>query len=171
MEPRVKRDSSHLVNLHSMPGSHSVSQLNRAVTAKLTATRNGRVVDVAVKLKNEGAGHFLPTGSRMRQVILEVRATSAGVIVGTERRVYTRVLADAGGQTIQKEYVAFLKASKVVSDTRLAPDETRSESFSFKVPAGQSARIDAIFYYYHPATANPEKSDRIKFLELSKTLP
>ena len=171
VEPRVRRESSHLVNLHAMPGSHSVSQLNKALTAKLTASRNGRAIDVVVKVKNEGAGHFLPTGSPMRQLILEVRAISAGAVVGTETRAYTRVLADAEGKTIQKEYVAFLKAAKVVSDTRLAPDETRSESFSFKVPAGQSARIDAVFFYFHPATADPAKSDRIKFLELSKALP
>ena len=171
VEPRVRRESSHLVNLHAMPGSHSVSHLNKALTAKLTASRNGRTIDVAVTVKNEGAGHFLPTGSPMRQMILEVRATSAGVTTGTEKRIYTRVLADAEGKTIEKEYVAFLKAAKVVSDTRLAPDETRSETFSFKVPSGQSARIDAIFFYFHPATAEPEKSDRIKFLELSKTLP
>jgi hypothetical protein len=171
VEPRVRRDASHLVNLHAMPGSHSVSQLNKALTAKLTATRDGRNVDVTVKLKNEGAGHFLPTGSPMRQLILEVRAVSGGATTGTETKSYTRVLADAEGKTIQKEYVAFLKAAKVVSDTRLAPDETRTEIFSFKVPSGQSARIDAIFYYFHPATADPGRSDRIKFLELSKTLP
>ena len=171
VEPRVRRESSHLVNLHAMPGSHSVSQLNRALTAKLTASRNGERVDVVVKVKNEGAGHDLPTGSPMRQVILEVRATSAGVAVATETRTYTRVLADADGKTIEKEYVAFLRAAKVVSDTRLAPDETRLETFKFRVPAGQSARIDAIFYYFHPATADPDKSDRIKFLDLSKNLP
>lgn len=171
VEPRVKRDASHLVNLHAMPGSHSVSQLNKAMTAKLTATRVGDTVEVVVKVKNEGAGHCLPTGSPMRQLILEVKASSAGVAIGTERKTYTRVLADAAGVTIQKEYVAFLKAAKVVSDTRLAPDETKSENFSFKIPSTKSAKIDAVFYYFHPATADPDKSDRIKFLELSKTLP
>jgi hypothetical protein len=170
-EPRVKRESSHLVNLHAMPGSHSVSQLNRALTAKLTASRNGEAVDVVVKIKNEGAGHFLPTGSPMRQLILEVRLTVGGETTGGGRRTYTRALADADGAVIQKEYVAFLKAAKVVSDTRLAPDETRSETFSLKMPAGKSGRVDATFYYLHPATAGPANSDRIKFLELSKSLP
>jgi hypothetical protein len=167
----VKRDSSHLVNLHAMPGSHSVSQLNRALTAKLTASRNGETVDVVVKVKNEGAGHFLPTGSPMRQLILEVRVTSGGVTTATERRMYTRTLADADGVTIEQEYVAFMKAAKVVSDTRLAPDETRTETLSLKMPAGKPGRVDAVFYYFHPATAGPIKSDRIKFLELSKSLP
>jgi hypothetical protein len=171
VEPRVRRESSHLVNLHAMPGSHSVGQLNKALTAKLTATRNGGAIDVVVNVKNEGAGHFLPTGSPMRQVILEVRASVSGVTAGTEQRTYTRTLAGADGKTIQKEHVAFMTASKVVTDTRLAPDETRTETFSFKVPAGTAARVDATFYYFHPATADPDKSDRIKFLELSKTLP
>lgn len=171
VDPRVRRESSHLVNLHAMPGSHSVSQLNKALTAKLTATRNGERIDVVVSVKNEGAGHFLPTGSPMRQLILEVRATAGGVTTGTERRTYTRALADADGTAITQEYVAFMKASKVVSDTRLAPDETRSETFSLKMPAGKPGRVDAAFYYFHPATAGPQKSDRIKFLELSKSLP
>ena len=171
VEPRVKRDSSHLVNLHAMPGSHSVSQLNKAMTAKLTATRAGDSAEVVVRVKNEGAGHFLPTGSPMRQLILEVKATSAGVTIGIEKRIYTRTLADADGVTIQKEHVAFIKAAKVVSDTRLAPEETKSEVFTFKIPAGKPAKIDAAFYYFHPATAHPDKSGRIKFLELSKTLP
>jgi hypothetical protein len=171
VEPRVKREASHLVNLHAMPGSHSVSQLNRALTAKLTATRDGETIDVVVKVKNEGAGHFLPTGSPMRQLILEVRAVSAGVTRGLEERTYTRALADAEGHAIRKEYVAFMRAAKVVSDTRLAPDETRSETFAFKVPSGKSARINATFYYFHPATADPEQTDRIKFLELSQRLP
>jgi hypothetical protein len=171
VDPRVRRESSHLVNLHAMPGSHSVSQLNRALTAKLTATRHGEAVDVTVKVKNEGAGHFLPTGSPMRQLILEVRAAAAGVTTGTARRTYTRVLADVNGAVIDKEYVAFIEAAKVISDTRLAPDETRSETFSLAMPSDKSGRVDAIFYYFHPATSGPEKSDRIKFLELSKSLP
>jgi len=171
VEPRVKRESSHMVNLHAMPGSHSVSQLNKALTAKLTASRNGETIEVVVKVKNDGAGHFLPTGSPMRQLILEVRATAGGVTTGTEKRTYTRTLADAAGVAIQKEYVAFMKASKVLSDTRLAPDETRSETFSFRMPSAKSARVDATFYYFHPATADSEKSGRIKFLELSKSLP
>ena len=171
VDPRVKRESSHLVNLHAMPGSHSVSQLNRALTGKLTATRNGETVDVVVKVKNEGAGHFLPTGSPMRQLILEVRVTAGGVTTGSATRTYTRELADAEGAVIQKEYVAFMKAAKVVSDTRLAPDETRSETFSLPMPSAKSGRVDATFYYFHPATVGPAKSDRIKFLELSKNLP
>jgi hypothetical protein len=171
VEPRVTREASHLVNLHAMPGGHSVSQLNRALTAKLTAARSGETVDVVVNVKNEGAGHFLPTGSPMRQLILEVRVTAGGVTTGAERRTYTRVLAAADGVVIQKEYVAFMKAAKVVSDTRLAPDETRSETFAFKMPSATPGRVDATFYYYHPSTADPEKSGRIKFLELSKSLP
>jgi len=107
----------------------------------------------------------------MRQLILEVRVTSGGVTTDLGRRAYTRTLADANGVPIDKEYVAFLKAAKVVSDTRLAPDETRAETFSLKLPAGRPGRVDAAFYYFHPATAGPEKRDRIKFLELSKTLP
>ncbi|HJQ98563.1 MAG TPA: multiheme c-type cytochrome [Candidatus Polarisedimenticolaceae bacterium] len=171
VDPRIKRDASHLVNLHEMPGSHSQSQLNKALTARLSATRNGELVNVVVHVRNKGVGHAFPTGSPMRQLILEVRALSGGESVGTGSRLYTRVLADAHGDTIQKEYVAFLKAAKVVSDTRLAPEETRAENFSFKVPPGRPVRIEAAFYYRHTATGDPQGKSRIKFLALSQNLP
>ena len=171
VDPRVKRQATHMVNLHAMPGSHSISQLNKAISAKLTATRDGDRVKVAVRLTNEGAGHYLPTGSPMRQLILEVRATPAGGDALQEQRTFTRALADATGAPIQREYVAFLKAAKVLSDTRLAPRETRTETFAFLIPASRHTEVDASLYYAHPTATDTDGARRIKFLTLTQRLP
>jgi RNase P subunit RPR2 len=171
VEPRVNREASHTVNLHEMPGSHSISQLNKALSAKLTATRDGDRVDVAVRLTNQGVGHDFPTGSPMRQLILEVRATPAGGDAQHASRIFTRTLAEASGAPIEQEYVAFMRAAKVLSDTRLAPGETRVEKFSFAIPASRPADIDASFYYFHPTASEVQESKRIKFLGLTQRLP
>lgn len=168
VDPRVKRDASHMLNLHDIPGSHSVEQLNRALKVRMTAVRSGDRVEVTVRLANEGAGHSLPTGSPMRQLILEVRAKPYGEDTLREERILTRKLADADGTILEREHVAFLKAAKVVSDTRLGPGEARSETFSFALPRGKQVRVDAAVYYHHSPTARPELSKRIKFVELTQ---
>jgi hypothetical protein len=171
VDPRVKRDAAHKVNLHTMPGSHSVSQLNKALAAKLTAKRSGDTVRVEVSIENKGVGHYMPTGSPMRQLILQVRATPAGQDTLEQERTFTRVLADGSGNAISHEYVAFLKAAKVLSDTRLAPGASRVESFTFLVPRSKRVKVEAAVYYFHPATADPSENKRIKFLDLVQHLP
>ena len=71
---------------------------------------------------------------------------------------------------ITKDDVAFLKAAKVLSDTRLAPGQTRTESFAFNIPAGTSTRVEASLVYFHPATSDPGASQRVKFLSLTREL-
>lgn len=171
VDPRVRRESSHMLNLHDIPGSHSVEQLNRALKARLTAVRSGDRVDVSVRLANEGAGHALPTGSPMRRLILEVTAKPYGEDALREERILTRVLADADGKILEREHAAFLKAAKVVSDTRLGPGEVRNETFSFALPRGKQIRVDAAVYYHHSPTARPELSKRVKFLEMTQIVP
>lgn len=171
VDPRVKREAAHEVNLHEMPGSHSIEQLNRALKAQMSAARDGDRLVVTVKLTNEGAGHYLPTGSPMRQLVLVVRATPYGSDAMMEERTYSRTLADAAGTPIKYEHVAFLKAAKVVSDTRLAPEQTKTETFSFPIPRGKKAQVDAMLYYLHSPMASAEHTRRIKFVELNQLVP
>lgn len=170
VDPRVKREASHKVNLHAMPGSHSVSQLNKALGAKLTATRNGDTVRVEVRIENKGVGHYMPTGSPMRQLILRVRATPAGQDAMERERTFTRVLGDEAGNPIAHEYVAFMKAAKVISDNRLAPGASRTETFTFLAPRSKRVKVEAALYYFHPATADPAETKPIKFLDLVQHL-
>ena len=171
VDPRVKASSQTEINQHQMPGSHSVDQLNRAIHTSLTAERKGDKLEVILKLTNVGAGHFVPTGSPLRKLILEVRAEPYGGQVYQEQRVYMRRVADQKGSPAEHEHFAFLKSAKVLEDTRLAPKETRTEKFSFPIPRGKQVRVTADFYYYYSPMASTAAQQKVKFLAISRMVP
>lgn len=166
---RATSPSTRGINLHEMPGSRSVEQLNKAIQSQISISRDGEHLKAIVKLTNAGAGHYVPTGSPMRRLILEVRMDpfGQGQAVHAER-VYARSITDQKGIPIQREHVSFLKGAKATEDTRLAPKETRTETFSFDLPAGKSARVEASLYYFYSPMATTEAEQKIKFMTLSR---
>jgi hypothetical protein len=171
VDPRVKASSRSQVNVHEIPGSHSVTQLNKAIRAQLSVTHQGGQLKVTVQVSNQGAGHSVPTGSPLRQLILELSAASYNGKQFHEERVYRRTVADASGATLNREHLAFMKGARVVSDTRLAPNQSRTETFNFPVPQGVQTRVDASFFYYYSPMATSEAEQKAKFLSLSRIVP
>jgi Zn-finger protein len=139
VDPHVTRTGTAKINLHEMPGSHSVEHLAQAIQAQLSTARQGPQLKVTVEIANETAGHYLPTGSPLRQLVMELGADSAGGQHIREQRIYAGQVADRHGTVLRREHFAFLKASKLVSDTRLAPGEKRTETFLFPIPEGGQA--------------------------------
>jgi hypothetical protein len=168
VDPRVARSSTAKINLHEMPGSHSLEQLNKAVRAQLNTSREGGGLRVTVEVENHTAGHYLPTGSPLRQLVMELHADSAGGQHFTEQRIYARTVADQHGTVLMREHFAFLRAAKLVSDTRLAPGEKRSETFLFPIPKGSQTQVKATFWYYYSPLANTESQKRVTFLTLNR---
>ncbi|HXN49956.1 MAG TPA: multiheme c-type cytochrome [Bryobacteraceae bacterium] len=168
VDPRIQQVALAKINLHSMPGSHSVEQLTSTVKANLTTERRADGLHVFVDVANVAAGHSVPTGSPLRQIVLEVKADAYDGKHFREQRVYRRTVADQEGKEIDREPVAFLRAASVISDTRLAPGEKRRESFAFAIPAGTSAQISATFWYYYSPLARTEAQKRITFLTLQQ---
>jgi hypothetical protein len=125
VDPKVARTPTVRINLHQMPGSHSLEQLTSAVKAQLAVTREADLVKVRVDVSNLTAGHYLLTGCPLRQLVLEVQADGYGGEHFREERVYARKAADWHGTVLMREHFAFMKAVKVVSDTRLALGEKR----------------------------------------------
>lgn len=156
-EARLDREPEGKVNLHRMPGSRSVAQLNQTLKTRMISTREGDRVKVTVEVANTGAGHSVPTGSPLRQLILQVSADGGGKKL-SQTKVYTRKVGDASGAALGAEHTAFLKAAKALSDTRLAPDEKRTEEFWFDIPKGAPADIRAnLSYYYSPSERSAEQ--------------
>jgi len=168
VDPKIKAVNMAQVNLHQMPGSHSVEQLTKTIKAQLTAVRQGDKLQVAVDVANLGAGHYVPTGSPLRRLVLEVRADCYDGKHYREQREYRRMVADAQGKTIDREDLAFLKAARTLSDTRLAPGEKRHETFSFAVPPGVTSQVKATFSYYYSPLARAEAERRVTFLTLER---
>lgn len=168
VDPRIQQTSLAKINLHQMPGSHSIDQLNRTIKAQLTTEHRGGSLEVIVDVANVAAGHYVPTGSPMRQVILDVKVDVYDGRHFHEERAYSRTVADQQGVEIHREPVAFLKGAMVIADTRLKPEEKRHEVFAFPVPAGTQAQVSATFWYYYSPLARTEAQKRVTFLTLQR---
>lgn len=168
VDPRVKRTPNAGINLHQMPGSHSLTQLNKAIRGKLIVSHDGGQLHVEVDVTNQGAGHMVPTGSPLRKLILEVSTFPYGGKPQHQKRVFTRVVADRHGKILNREDLVFMRAAKVVSDTRLAPRETKKESFTFKVPQGIRSTVQADFYYFYSPSAATKAQQEVKFLSFRR---
>jgi len=170
VDPKIKRVSDTSVNLHEMPGGHSLDQLHRALDMSLQPARDGDHVLLTVAIKNKGAGHAVPTGMPGRRVILEVRASTSQNRTFQERRVYTRSFKDAKGALITRDGDYFAKGVALVSDTRIGPGERRQESFRFEAPASAAVYFNVSLYYEHAPTGGPEDRTWIVFQDESRTL-
>jgi hypothetical protein len=156
------------INLHQMPGSHSIDKLASTVKAQLSTERQGDKLRVVVNVMNAAAGHYVPTGSPLRQIVLEVRADAYDGKHYREQRIYRRTVAGQDGKEIDREPAAFLRAASVISDTRLAPQEKRREVFSFPISAATQAQIGATFWYYYSPLARTEAEKRVTFVSLRR---
>ncbi len=168
VDPHIRRSNLAKINLHQMPGSHSLEQLTKTVTLVLNTSRKNDQLQVSVQITNKGAGHYVPTGSPLRQLIMEVRADAGDGRQFREERIYRRTVADQKGQPVAIEHMAFLKGAKVLTDTRLAPDEKRTESFSFPIPLGAQTRITASLRYYYSPMARIESQKQVTFLTMTR---
>jgi hypothetical protein len=166
VDPKIQRASHTGVNLHSMPGSHSLEQLSRAIGARLLTSRDGGQLKVIVELTNRAAGHKVPTGSALRQLRLQVEVEGYDGRRYTEQRTYGRVTVDARGKTLGLEHEVFLRGVRDVSDTRLAAGEKRQEQFSFALPTGLQATVKASLTYYYSPMARDERQQKVTFLQL-----
>lgn len=171
VDPKVKRVEGATVNLHQMPGGHSIDQLNKAVGARVTLAREGDTLQVSVEVSNRGAGHMVPTGSPLRRLHLELQVSSSDGKSYREERVYARKVANIRGREIQREHQVFVEAAKVMADTRLKPQERRTESFRFPVARAASANVRAQFWYEYSPLAEPEYRTKVVFLSLAQFAP
>ncbi len=170
VDPKVKRVASSSVNLHEMPGGHSVNELNRALQAVISSERHGNTLDVTVQVTNRGAGHRLPTGSPLRTIVMVVQVDGGVGKPQTATRSYGRVVVDENGQEANDEATVWLRGARVVRDDRLAPNERRVEKFSFQMPVNTPVRSVAKFFYRYSPEAPSRADSGLPFLSVSSWL-
>ncbi|MBI2680860.1 MAG: hypothetical protein HYX25_07625 [Candidatus Solibacter usitatus] len=168
VDPKIRAGGAERVNLHQMPGGHSLEQLTRTIKARLDSSRQGDQLKVTVTVSNQAAGHFVPTGSPLRQLVLDVRVDTADSRHFAGERTYRRVVGDQHGTPVNREHFAFVKAAKTLGDTRLAPDETRKEEFTYTIKPGVQTNIKATLSYVYSPLARTESQQHTTFLSLSK---
>ena len=139
-------------------GGHSLQQLLKALDIKIHPARAGDELRVTVTVSNEGAGHAVPTGMPGRRIVMVVEATAGDGGSFREERVYEKSFVDAEGNRVDHVADFFTKQLKLETDTRIAADETRTEVFSFPVPAKNSASVTVKLHYEHaPRGAESER--------------
>ncbi|MBS7622709.1 hypothetical protein KEJ39_03430 [Candidatus Bathyarchaeota archaeon] len=136
---------------HIFLGGHHEYNLKRAarltleVSSPVTAGEN---VTIRANVTNSGCGHALPTGvSEVRELWLEVTAQDhSGKLLFQGRQYYRPVFVDEKGEDVGP---LFWRATKILSDNRIAPKETRTERFSFNIPpdATLPITVDARLLY------------------------
>lgn len=113
----------------------------RALRLKAAFAEGTTTLAVSVWLKNEGAGHYVPTGMPGKRLILRVRTEDAeGREVARAERSYGRVLVDETGQE-----VPFYAAVRLAQDTRLAPKEVRTERFELLAPPRGQVHVEVLW--------------------------
>ncbi|MDB4964239.1 MAG: uncharacterized protein JWP01_4238 [Myxococcales bacterium] len=113
----------------------------RALSLEVAVRDEGGALQVSVSVRNVNAGHSVPAGLPERRVVVKVRIKDAsGTELATETRQLGRVLVDATGTE-----VPFWRATKVGSDTRIAPGATWTDAFVFGPPAGGTVEVDVVY--------------------------
>jgi hypothetical protein len=157
------------VTAHEFRGGHSKINLTHAVDLKTEVTQSGRRCTVVVSITNAESGHKLPTGVPVRKLVLNVvMKTNYDYEIGSARKVYRKVLTDEYGTILETVPDMFLNATRIFSDNRIEPKETRVETFVFEIPAGISDfNIETTLKYEY---SRHVLSEELVSVEMSKNI-
>jgi hypothetical protein len=170
VDPVIKRLPEAKVNLHEVPGGHSLSQLIKGVEVVLRPQRDAGALLLDVRLRNRGAGHAIPTGMPGREINLSVKVRTSEGGSFDERRSYRKTYVGAGGGEITRDSSYFARGVKFVSDTRIQADESRTERFRFAVPEHATAYLSVKLHYEHAPTGRDQNRTFITFFSEERTL-
>ena len=169
VDPRIKRSAQALVNLHEMPGAHTIQQLLRALSVTIEPSRRDDQLDLRVGLANRGAGHAVPTGMPGRRIVLHVEVKAARE-TQEDRRVYGKQFQNAAGQTVDHVADYFAGGVRLESDTRIRADEERVESFRFPVPPDATATVNVRLIYEHVPRGEGQERESLVFYSERKLI-
>jgi hypothetical protein len=170
VDPKVKRVQGAFVNLHSMPGGHSLDQLTKSLRMRIIEVQRSKAgVALKVKVSNTGAGHAVPTGLPTRKLVLSVAVESKGKRAEDER-VYQRLIVDDQGQAVRRDSQVFTGAYKIASDTRIMPFEHRVETFSLPAPREGNVEVTAKLTYFYSPHDRKQTETRVDFWQEKRQL-
>jgi hypothetical protein len=170
VDARVLRAPAAQINVHEMPGGHSIQQLHEALHVTLDAERQEDGLRVDVTLENRGAGHAVPTGMPGRRILLELEVRTGDGRTYTEERTYAKQFVDNLNRPIAHVADLFGDDVKLARDTRIGVDEVRSESWTFDVPANSLAWVEAKLHYEHTPRGKDEDSTFLTFFSEKRTV-
>ncbi|MDE3034849.1 MAG: hypothetical protein KGJ14_02640 [Nitrospirota bacterium] len=143
---------------HSFPGRIGKLRQEAAKLAVETAVK-GEQTSVVVTVQSLVPHNLPTTHPAWAKVVLELAVKGKNLkTVYTGQRVYGRTFVDAKGQKTVFDF----KATKVLEDTVLKPEETRTETFTFPTPKDTRSFDVEVSLSYAPVTEPPEFLQRIE---------
>ncbi len=135
---------------HSMPGGHSAKMVSQGLVMTMDATSAGDKLTAEITLLNK-LPHNFPTGAPFRNFFIKVAAYDAkGNVLWQNAKqhpmkedkqaMFMYILGDESGKPAPPP-----KATQVLGDSRLKPNEKRT--LSYEIPAKDVALIRAVGYY------------------------
>jgi hypothetical protein len=170
VDPKVARVEQSHVNLHQMPGGHSLQQLHQALRVTMRLDRGDDALTLEVRIANAGAGHAVPTGMPGRRIILAADVHTADGNSFRERRVYTKSFIAADGSPVTEVPGFFASGIRLEKDSRIKPDEERIERFSFPIGPRAGASLSLRLHYEHSPTGEVEDRTWLTFYSERRVL-
>jgi len=138
-EAQTRGSTLSCVRCHMGGGDHTVPGTTKPLLARAAALGiDERTDGIRITVINRGAGHALPTGSALRQVVLDVRVEDRnGTVLVHRRTVFAKSFEDADGH----HPVPPWRAVRLHEDTRLRPGEART--VTVRRPPG-ATRVEAV---------------------------
>lgn len=161
------RDAS-TIHQHLFHGGHSANMVKKAAELDLKAKRTGNIIEVDASVKNIGAGHPIPGGATLRNIILLVTATDsqgqALTHTGSNKERLPplagkgkgdRNYAGQAGKMFARPFVTKtgmvpaggFNADHILFDTRIWPGDTDTSVYHFKTDQSESVNIKATLIY------------------------
>jgi hypothetical protein len=153
----VERDP-RTISTHRFPGASDDALLQGAAELNVVVLRDDARLLVEVSVTNSGAGHHLPTGSPLRQMLLVVSATDergrvlpleegatlpawAGDLAGTPGAYFAKLLEQLW--TGQMPTAAYWTPTRIAEDSRLPARATRTSHYTYAASGSGKVTVDA----------------------------
>jgi hypothetical protein len=169
-DPRVEREPGAEINLHEVPGGHSLDQLHRSLGLSIDSSREGDRLLLRLGIRNKGAGHAVPTGMPGRRVVMDVAVRTSDGASFEEQRVYGKFFVTADGTPVTRDMDYFSPGVELGRDSRIRPDERRVEELGFDVGAEATAYVTVKLRYIHSPLGTEEGRTDLTFLSEKRVL-
>jgi hypothetical protein len=164
----VERDPL-TIHAHTFPGAADQELLQNAVTMTAAAWLEGEALVVQVEITNDRTGHYVPTDSPLRHLILLVEATDGqgqalplqggptvpgwGGVGDPDRGYYAGLPGQAFAKVLEELWTgvsptgAYWNPTRVLSDNRLAPFVTDVSTYTFAAPDGGPVSVEVTLLF------------------------
>jgi hypothetical protein len=154
---------------HLMPGASDEGLLQASVSMEVSTNHTGDKLTVTVMITNDKTGHYVPTDSPLRQMILLVNATdgmgqplsfldggtipewggigdpASGYYAGLPGKGFAKILMELWTEVTPT--AAYWNPTRIISDNRLAPFGSDTSTYTFAMPLDTNVDVNVTLFF------------------------